>query len=92
MRVTVGWLIFVSLIVWMDLAAVKAVVNARSFIEAGDGGGPPTRITSVHGKLDGSMIRIVRNEVVRTTTVTVLRPPTTVGLCRVWWPAGAVRW
>ena len=86
-RVTAGWLGFSALIVGMDLAAVNAVVKARSFMSAGVGGGPSTRHTSYHEKYDGSAIQIVRNSPAGTTTVTVMRPATTAGLCRVWWPA-----
>jgi hypothetical protein len=82
-------MILAALILATDLAAVRWVVKARSYLDAGVGGGPMTAIRSYHAKYDGSKVLLVSNRLTGVTITTVVRPPTRLGLCRVWWPAVA---
>lgn len=90
LETTGRWLIVAASIIGVDAAAVHWVVTAKSGITGGIGGGPLTAHWTYYDRYDGSMVVIVRNNVTRRTTgPTVVRPPTTAGLCRVWWPAVA---
>jgi hypothetical protein len=90
LRFIVRWLIFAAMVIGTDVAAIYWVVNARSAIRSGIGGGPYTAHTTWYEMYDGSAVVVVRNYVTgKTTGTAVRRPATTAGLCRVWWPAVA---
>jgi hypothetical protein len=90
LRFRVRWLIFAASIIAMDVAAITWVVNARSAFGPGVGGGPFTAHWTWYEMYDGSGLFVVHNDVTgKTTRRTVTSPATTMGLCRVWWPAPA---
>jgi YD repeat-containing protein len=90
LRYTVRWMIFPASIIGLYVAAINWVVTARSAIYVGMAGGPRTAHWTYYDMWDGSGRMVVRNHITgKTTRITVTRPATTAGLCRVWWPAAA---
>src|SRR5271155_3465536 len=83
LRLTVRWLrwlMFAAAIVGMDLAAIYWVVEAKTSIIGGLGGGPWTAHWMSYSMYDGSGGMIVHNYVTGKTTTTVGRPATPEGL------------
>lgn len=84
------WLVFWAVIVGMDAAAVDWVVKSKAYtrevihmidIRTGPG--------TYNDMYDGSRVTIIYNPVTKKTISRTVVPPTTIGLCRVWWPAVA---
>jgi hypothetical protein len=86
----VRWWVIAASILATDVAATLWVVAARSVGFPYIGSGSFTKHIIHYNIIDGSRIVIVRNNETGTTIGrTVIRPATTAGLCRVWWPVFA---
>jgi hypothetical protein len=86
LRFTVRWLIFAASVIAMDVAAINWVVEARSYSLGGMGNGD----VAYNTMYDETLVKVVSNNLTgKTISTTVIRPATTAGLCRVWWPAAA---
>jgi hypothetical protein len=97
LRMTVRWLIFAAWVVGLDAVAINWTIMAWERIPGGPGGlvaGPGgisfTGWWSTYSGYDGSVVIVVRKLATgKPTAVHLVRPPTAMGLCYVWWPAFA---
>jgi hypothetical protein len=90
LQLTVRWLIFVAWIAGIDAAAINWTITAWDIdMRVGTRGGSHTARWSFHDRPDGSAVRVVRNFVTGSSTTTMIRPPTAVGMFLTWSPASA---
>jgi hypothetical protein len=87
-ELTVRLLILVAWTAGLDAVAINWTITAWDIdMRVGTRGGSHTARWSFHDRPDGSAVRVVRNFVTGSTTTTMIRPPTAVGMFLTWSPA-----
>jgi hypothetical protein len=86
----VRWLIFAAWVVGLDAVAINWTIRATERIMDGPGGFSRNGSWRSYSGYDGSAGIVVRDRPNgKTPEFHLVRPPTAMGLCYVWWPAFA---